>query len=285
MSGKKRIAVATVCAVLLLAAVGACLAMSFASQDRQQTSAAKTASKKKRPTIKIGVDIKEPFVYVGSDGNYTGIDADIAREACRRAGLKPKFVRISWNERDELLQNGVVDCLWCGYSKNSRADRYRWSDTYLTTTISVLAKRDSAAKTLSDLDDTQSVAVRAGSVSETTLADGSVRTAGPVQVKSYGSVEQSEAAFVKDYADCWMTYTYLLDRLDAEQPGCYRFLARDVLTIDLAVAFDRTYNGPYLDKLDSAILAMKKDGAIDKIEASYDAALPKAGGAEDGNRW
>ena len=282
MSGKKRIAVAAVCA-LLFAAVGTCLAVSFASRPQPQTSAAKTASKKKRPTIKIGVDIKEPFVYVGSDGSYTGIDADIAREACRRAGLRPKFVRISWNERDELLETGVVDCLWCGYSKNSRADRYRWSDTYLTTTISVLAKKDSAAKTLSDLDDTQSVAVRAGSVSETTLADGSTMTAGPVQVKSYGSVEQSEAAFVKDYADCWMTYTYLLDRLDAEQPGCYRFLARDVLTIDLAVAFDRSYSGSYLDKLDSAILAMKKDGAIDKIEASYDAALPKAGGAEDGN--
>lgn len=285
MAKGKRVAGVIACAVLLLAVAVTCLFLTSMPSGKSEATASNTStasSKGNLPVIKIGVDIKEPFVYIGSDGDYTGIDADIAREACRRAGLEPKFVRISWNDRDELLAKGDVDCLWCGYSWNSRADRYRWSDTYLTTTISVLAKSDDPAQSLTDLDADRSVAVRAGSVSETKLLNGSLGIAGPPLVKVYGSVELSEAAFVKGYADCWMGYTYLLDRLCDQNPGTYRFLDRDTLTIDLGVAFDRDYDGPYLDKLDDAIESMKKDGSIDKIARSYVAQPQKDGEASDG---
>lgn len=273
-------------ALLVAAFVAVVAGVSVIMTDSQPKAAAhadriSTSNEKNLPVIKIGVDIKDPFVYVGRDGDYAGIDADIAREACRRAGLSPKFVRISWNDRDDLLEKGTVDCLWCGYSWNSRADRYRWSSTYLTTTISILTRKDSPAKTVADLDGTRSVAVRAGSVSESKLLNGALSASPQTPVKAYGSVEMSEAAFVKGYADCWMSYTYLLDRLAAENPGTYRFLDRDTLTIDLAVAFDADYDGAYLDKLDKAIAAMKKDGSIAKIEKKYAKSLPKAGDAND----
>ncbi len=70
----------------------------------------------------IGVTDNDPYVYVDTTGDYAGIDIDIAREACERAGLKPQFVDIDWNDRDRLLENGDIDCLWCDYSPCYRED-------------------------------------------------------------------------------------------------------------------------------------------------------------------
>ena len=113
MAKKKRIAIALACAVALAAVAALCY---LCTPAFHATSAAtkRPSQASNLPTIKIGVDIKEPFVYIGSDGDYTGIDVDIAREACRRAGLDPQLVRIDWNERDHLLTKSKIDCLWCG---------------------------------------------------------------------------------------------------------------------------------------------------------------------------
>ena len=283
MTRNERIAVAAVCIALLFAVAGLSFFSTRATPAKAQTETAHPSTKSDLPAIKIGVDIKEPFVYIGSDGDYTGIDVDIAREACRRAGLDPQFVRIDWNERDNLLAKGEIDCLWCGYSWNSRADRYRWTHTYLTTTISALIKKGDPAQSLSELDNTRSVSVRAGSVSERKLLTGALGTPEDIPVRAYGSVDLSVAAFVKGYTSCWMGYTYLADRIMAQYPGMFRVLEADVLTIDLGVAFDQSYNGPYIDKLDDAIDAMKEDGTSRKIEKRYITSLMDKGKVDDGS--
>lgn len=61
-------------------------------------------------------------MYIDTTGDYAGIDIDIAREACKHAGIKPQFVDIDWNDRDRLLENGDIDCLWCDYSPCYRED-------------------------------------------------------------------------------------------------------------------------------------------------------------------
>lgn len=268
MAKKKLIAIIFACAAVLLVVTAPCLFQTADLSVKPETSTNQTTTDDDLPVIKIGIDIKTPFVYVGTDGDYTGIDADIAREACKRAGLRPEFVRIDWNERDDLLAKGEIDCIWCGYSWNSRADRYRWTHTYLTTDISVLIKKDAPAKSLTDLT-TETVAVRAGSVSERKLLTGALGTSDSLTVRAYGSVDLSIAAFVKGYTDCWMGYDYLAQRILAQSPDKYRYLSQGALTIDLGVAFDTDYQGDYLDKLNVAIDAMKDEGVTKKIEKQY----------------
>ena len=62
--------------------------------------------------LKIDVNTLKPFFYVNENGSYKGIDAEIAYEACSRAGYKPNFIFVDWSDRDEYLQNQTVDCLW-----------------------------------------------------------------------------------------------------------------------------------------------------------------------------
>ena len=60
----------------------------------------------------IGSDNYVPYSYLDSDGNFTGIDVEIAREACRRMGYTPVFKQIVWDNKDIYLKEGAVDCLW-----------------------------------------------------------------------------------------------------------------------------------------------------------------------------
>ena len=224
--------------------------------------------------LKIGVTDNDPYVYVDTTGDYAGIDIDIAREACKRAGLKPQFVDIDWNDRDRLLKNGDIDCLWCDYSPCYREDRYYWTEPYLTVTVSVAAKKTSDIKSLKHLDGSKTIAVIAGSVSERRLLAGDLGISPDVQIKSYGSAELCKAALVKGYVDCWMADVRSLDRLAAQYPGLYRVFADNVMTVDLGVAFDDSYEGPVVKDLNTALFDMDRDGTIERIVGNYKVGAP-----------
>lgn len=255
---------AAVLAAALLALHIAC------SAPRPSSKASSSAAENTDlPTIKIGIDYLEPFFYVARNGDYAGIDADIAREACKRAGLNPQFIKLSWSDRDEYLANGKVDCLWCGFASNGRTDLYRWTNVYLETPVGMMVRADDPATTPHDFAGTEGVAVRAGSISEFSLVIGSYGVPVSVPIKSFGTMDMAEAAFDNGYADAWISYTSVLERKAAQDPGKYRILDDGLMLLDLAVAFDADYNGPYVDKLNDALYSMKKDGTIDKIVQKY----------------
>ena len=110
-------------------------------------------------------------------------------------------------------------------------------------TVSVAAKKTSGIKSLAHLDGSKTIAVIAGSVSERRLLAGIWGVSSDVQIKSYGSAELCKAALVKGYVDCWMADVQSLDRLVAQYPGVYRVFADNVMTVDLGVAFDDSYEG------------------------------------------
>ncbi len=49
-----------------------------------------------KETLVIGSDIYSPYFYLDDNGDFAGIDVEIAREACRRLGVTPEFRQISW---------------------------------------------------------------------------------------------------------------------------------------------------------------------------------------------
>lgn len=260
----KRVVIVSFALIVLVAACTAALTYT----DRNSSSSPSTADED-LPVLKIGVTDNDPYVYVDTTGDYAGIDIDIAREACERAGLKPQFVDIDWNDRDRLLKNGDIDCLWCDYSPCYREDKYYWTEPYLTVTVSVVAKKASGIKSLAHLDGSRTIAVIAGSVSERRLLAGDLGISPDVQIKSYGSAELCKAALVKGYVDCWMADVRSLDRLVAQYPGLYRVFAGNVMTVDLGVAFENSYEGTYVKSLNTVLFDMDRDGTIDRIVSNY----------------
>ena len=257
---------ATIVSSALILLVVCAIALTYTVRSSSSTS---NETDKDLPVLKIGVTDNDPYVYIDTTGDYAGIDVDIAREACKRAGIRPQFIDISWNDRDRLLKNGDIDCLWCDYSPCYREDVYYWTEPYLSVTVSVAAKKTSGIKSLAHLDESKTIAVIAGSVSERRLLAGDLEISPDVNIKSYGSAELCKAALVKGYVDCWMADVQPLDRLVARYPGLYRVFADNIMTVDLGVAFDDGYEGPIVKDLNTALFAMDRDGTIDRIVGNY----------------
>lgn len=103
------------------------------------------------PVIIIGSDEYEPYNFSDKNGNPAGIDVEIASEAFLRMGYKAQFKNIVWDEKDEMLADGKVDCLWGCFSMNGREDKYRWVGPYMNSRQAVAVRTDSNIYALSDL--------------------------------------------------------------------------------------------------------------------------------------
>ena len=67
------------------------------------------------PILRIGSDDYEPYSYLDETGDFTGIDVDLAKEACRRLGYRPEFHQVVWETKTRSWPWGNIDCLWGSY--------------------------------------------------------------------------------------------------------------------------------------------------------------------------
>lgn len=103
------------------------------------------------PQLVIGSDNYPPYNYTDENGFPAGVDVALAREACRRIGYEPVFRLIDWDQKDEFLQNGEVDCLWGCFSMNNREESYLWAGPYACSRQVVAVRQDSDIQSLGDL--------------------------------------------------------------------------------------------------------------------------------------
>ena len=64
------------------------------------------------------------LLYKDTDGEFMGIDVEIATEALHRMGYEPEFKLIVWENKNKLLEDGELDCIWGCFSMNGREDKY-----------------------------------------------------------------------------------------------------------------------------------------------------------------
>ena len=58
-------------------------------------------------------------------------DLDLAAEVCDRQDWELVKQPIDWDSKDMELSTGAIDCIWNGFTMNSREDDYTWSDPYI----------------------------------------------------------------------------------------------------------------------------------------------------------
>ena len=244
-------------------------------------TAQSTSQSVKSPRLKIGVSPLEPFYYMGSDGKHTGIDADLAREACKRIGMTPVFVSVPSGEADDYLASGKIDCIWNAFAINGREDRYRWTTSYLDTPLAMIVNVGNPSRSIYDFNGPSGVAVRANSVAESLFLNGDyatlARNSNTLKVNSYGTTDMAETAFAKGLTDALVSYKIVLDKFidDQSKLATYRYINEDLEMLHLGVAFPKDSSSPYIDKLSAAIQEMKDDGTIDAVVKKYEVSTSK----------
>lgn len=91
-----------------------------------------------------------PYGYV-ENGEYKGLDLDLAHEVALRNNWEIELKPINWDAKDMELNSGSIDCIWNGFTMNGREDAYEWSEPYACNRQVVMTKKDSGINSLSDL--------------------------------------------------------------------------------------------------------------------------------------
>ena len=223
----------------------------------------------KKETLVIGSDIYSPYFYLDDNGDFAGIDVEIAGEACRRLGVTPEFRQISWQNKDAYLKDGAVDCLWGCFSMNGREADYAWAGPYLYSRQVVVVKASSDIRTLKDLNG-KYIAVQNASKSDELFSNDAVNGVSVKKVYSFATMSNALAALKKEYVDaCAGHETACLDYINTIS-GEYRILDEALLISELGVAFNRERGTKRADQLTSVLTEMKNDGTIRRILERYE---------------
>lgn len=224
------------------------------------------------PVVTVGCDNYAPFSYVDVDGNMTGIDVELARQAFSRMGYRAEFEIINWEEKKELLREGKIDCIWSSFTMDGREEDYNWAGPYMESHQVVAVLPESDIVSLSDLED------KVIAVQSTTKPEDIIRSHGGTlpTLRKVLSVQKRELIFVllsKGYVDALAAHDTTIGEFAAETGLEFRILEEPLQTVGLGVAFDKEDRRGLDRLLNETLQQMRSDGTVLETIGKY---LPNA---------
>lgn len=221
------------------------------------------------PSLTIGSDIYSPYFYLDDNGNFAGIDVEMATEACKRLKIKPEFKQITWQDKDSFLDNGSVDCLWGSFSMNGREGEYTWAGPYLHSRQVVVVNASSDIHTFADLNG-KDIAVQNASKPENLFLTDSVEGVCVNKVYSFSNMKNVFAALKKGYVDAAAGHETAFRNYMKNINGDFRIIDGVLLASELGVAFKKDANNKTAEEMTAVLDEMRRDGTILSIIEKYD---------------
>ena len=221
------------------------------------------------PKLLIGSDTYPPYVYMDNNGDITGLDVEIAREALRRMGYQAEFVSIDWERKKELVNKGDIDCIWGCFSMNGREEDYRWAGPYMVSRQVVAVNRHSDIQALEDLAG-RSIAVQATTKPEElflTRPTDDIPEVGVVLSLEDRSVQY--ATLDSGYVDAIAAHEEAITQYMEDYGADFRFLDPPLLTTGIGVAFSDNDTRGLAEELTKTLAEMRQDGTMLAIVSKY----------------
>ena len=228
------------------------------------------AGEEELPEIVVGSDEYEPYFYADERDDFTGFDVELATEAFRRLGYRAKFVKIKWTKKNELLDDGTVDCLWGCFTMTGREDEYTWAGPYLNSRQVVVVPAESSVYTLADLEG-KNVAVQATSRPDEIFSAGTDPRIPEIKnLFCFSSNDNVFAALRKGYVDAIAGHsTAMAARIKEYPAGSYRMLEEALLRVQIGVAFGKGTHEELAQKLTQVFEEMTADGFVQALLEKY----------------
>lgn len=220
-------------------------------------------------TIIVGSDDYPPFNYEDTNGNLTGIDVDLAKEAFGRLGYEIEFKAIDWEKKKELVDAGKIDCIWGSFSIDGREKDYKWTDAYMYSRQVVAVRKDSGINSLTDLAG-KTVAVQSTTKPEEiflTRKDPRIP-----QVKEVFSLQNRELVYPylsEGYADAIAAHETSIIQCMKDYELEYKIIENPLQVVGLGVAFSKKDKRGLEKQLSEAFEEMRQDGSMKRIIGKY----------------
>lgn len=131
------------------------LSLSLVACGGEKTDNKETAKEdvKQKEILLVGFDQSfPPMGFKGEDGEFTGFDLEVAKEVADKLGMEMKPVPIDWGAKDAELDTGNINCIWNGFTKTGREDKYTFSKSYMPNRQVIVVKEDSDIKDLNEVE-------------------------------------------------------------------------------------------------------------------------------------
>ena len=221
------------------------------------------------PQIIVGSDDYPPFNYSDENGQPTGIDVDLAKEAFGRMGYRAVFRQINWEEKKEMLDAGEIDCVWGSFSMDGREEEYNWAGPYMVSRQVVAVNESSDIYTLKDLEGKR-VAVQSTTKPEEIF--GNHEDSRIPDIKDLFSMQNRELIYPflsKGYVDAVAAHETAILQYMKDYNLQYRILEEPLLTVGLGVAFNKEDEREIAETLTETFKEMRADGSAEKIISNY----------------
>ncbi len=218
--------------------------------------------------IVVGIDAYPPFSYIDENGNSSGIDAELARAAFGRMGYEAEIVRINWEEKDQLLNSGKIDCIWSCFSMNGREKKYLWAGPYILSRQVVAVNPDSPVQRLSDLEG-KTIAVQSTTKPEGFFMDPKGHTPHLKQVYSFFDRDLIYIYLSKGLVDALGAHETVIEQYMKDFGTKFRIVDDPLMVARVGVAFSLNDKRGIAEELQQVIDTMRKDGTTAEILSHY----------------
>lgn len=263
---------------LVLAVLTCVVAISLASctgDDKKETTKPDVTAVgnglNKDGTFTIGFDPEFPPYGYKEDGVYKGFDLDLASEVAKKNGWTVAFRPINWDNKDNELASGTIDCIWNGFTMSAdRLDKYTWSEAYVDNSQVMVVKADSGIKKLADLKgknvETQKASSALEALNSKDLADLKASFKKLVEVADYNTAFLDLDSGVCDAVAVDVGVAkYRLAGKDADK---YIILDEKVSTEQYGVGFKKG-NEALRDLVQKSLNELAKEGVVTKYAKQH----------------
>ncbi len=157
-------------AVALVLFLSATIFMGCHEQGDEANGDASLKEILRRGELILGLDANfPPMGFTDENGEIVGFDIDVAKQVCTRLGIELVIKPIDWSEKERLLDDGEIDCIWNGMSVSpERAEAMCLSEPYMKNEMIFMIPKDSDARGTMDLPG-RTVGVQSGSTAQEEL--------------------------------------------------------------------------------------------------------------------
>ena len=218
----------------------------------------------------VGLDDSfPPMGYRDKDNKIVGFDVDLAKETCKKMGIKVKFQPVSWESKEQELSSKNIDCIWNGFGITPEREKVlTFTETYMANPQIFVVLADSGIKTQADLKG-KVVAAQSGSTAYATIdKDTKLKDS----FKEFIGVEDNVKALMDlevGGSDAVAMDTVVARYYMAKDPGKYSII-EDTTILDevMGVGFRKGDNA-LCKKVEDTLKEMQKDGTLAKISKKW----------------
>lgn len=189
-----------------------------------------------QPPLRVGVSANYPPVIFKEQGQYKGIEADLARALAKELGREVDFVEMKWNSLIPALQRNKVDIIMSGMSITPERNRQvLFTQSYFQISQMLLVRRSEAGRFRRPgkkyyIKSGIIVGVERGTTGEKLAS----KYLPGQRIRSYNSVEEGKAALKKGDINCFVhdaptIWQYIDGKKDPQLTGLYWNFSKEKL--------------------------------------------------------